>query len=91
LSDTRPEISDDLKELVITTIASIKEGLKGKGCSIVNTINFEVSVIKAKDAKGGFKFFVADASGNYSNESVSKVKFQITGSNTMFRQNAMLW
>jgi hypothetical protein len=91
LSDTRPEISDDLKELVSTTIASIKEGLKGKGCSIVNTINFEVSVIKAKDAKGGFKFFVADASGNYSNESVSKVKFQITGSNTMFRQNAMLW
>jgi hypothetical protein len=91
LSDNRPEISDDLKELVSTTIASIKEGLKGEGCSIVNTINFEVSVIKAKDAKGGFKFFVADASGNYSNESVSKVKFQITGSNTMFRQNAMLW
>jgi hypothetical protein len=91
LSESKPEISDDLKELVSTTIESIKEGLKDRGCSLVNTIDFEVSVIKAKDAKGGFKFFVADASGNYSNESVSKVKFQITGSNTEFRQKAMLW
>jgi hypothetical protein len=91
LSETKPEISEDLKQLVSTTIESIKEGLKGKGCSLIETIDFEVSVIKSSEAKGGFRFFVADASGNYSKESISKIKFKVIGSNTEFRKQDVLW
>jgi hypothetical protein len=82
LSETKPEISEDLKEIVSTTIESIKEGMKEKECGVVGTIDFEIAVIKSKEAKGGFRFLVADASGNYSNESVSKIKFKILGSKT---------
>lgn len=91
MAENRTEISEDLKELVSTTIESIKEGIKGKGCSLIETIDFEVSVIKTSEAKGGFKFFVADASGNYSNESISKIKFKVIGSNTEFRKHDVLW
>ena len=91
MSETKPEISEDLKDLVSTTIESIKEGIKGKGCSLIETIDFEVSVIKSSEAKGGFKFFVADASGNYSKESISKIKFKVIGSNTEFRKHDVLW
>lgn len=91
MSEAKPEISEDLKELVSTTIESIKEGIKGKGVSLIDVIDFEVSVIKSSEAKGGFKFFVADASGNYSKESISKIKFKVIGSNTDFRRKDMLW
>ena len=91
LSEDKPEISEDLKELVSKTIESIKEGMKGKGCALIETIDFEVSVIKSSEAKGGFKFFVADASGNYSKESISKIKFKVIGSNTIFRKQDVLW
>jgi hypothetical protein len=84
LSEPKPEISEDIKDIVSTTIESIKEGMKGKNCGVVGSIDFEISVIKSKEAKGGFKFLIADASGNYSNESVSKIKFKVIGSNTTF-------
>lgn len=76
------EISEDLKEIVSTTIDSIKEGMKGRECGVIVPIEFEIAVIKAKEAKGGVKFFIADASGNYSKESISKIKFQVGGTRT---------
>lgn len=82
MSESKPEISEDLKDIVSTTIDSIKEGMKGNNCGVVGSIDFEISIIKSKEAKGGFKFLVADASGNYSNESISKIKFKVMGSNT---------
>ena len=82
MAEPKPEISEDLKDIVSTTIESIKEGMKGKNCGVIGSIDFEVSVIKSKEAKGGFRFIVADASGNYSNESVSKIKFKVIGSKT---------
>jgi hypothetical protein len=82
LSETKPEVSEDLKEIVSTTIESIREGMKGKECGIVGTIDFEIAVIKSKEAKGGLRFLIADASGNYSSESVSKIKFKVIGSHT---------
>jgi hypothetical protein len=92
LSEAKPEISEDLKNIVSTTIESIKEGMTGKNCGVIGTIDFEVSVIKSKEAKGGFRFLVADASGDYSNESVSKIKFKVMGSQTNFaRQSNMMW
>lgn len=77
MSETKPEISEDLKEIVSTTIESIREGMKGKECGVVGTIDFEIAVVKSKGAKGGFRFFIADASGDYSSESVSKIRFKI--------------
>lgn len=74
------EISEDLKDLVSTTIESIREGMKDAKCGVAGTIDFEVAIVKSKEAKSGFKFFVADASGGYSKESVSKINFKILGS-----------
>jgi hypothetical protein len=74
------EISEDLKEIVSSTIESIKEGMKGKGCGLGGPIEFELSVIKTKAAQGGFKFLIADASGNYAKESLSKISFKIMSS-----------
>ena len=76
------EISEDLKEIVSTTIESIKEGMKGKGTGVVGPIEFELAVIKSKGGKGELRFFLADASGNYSKESVSRIKFKVLGSKT---------
>lgn len=83
------EISEDLKEIVSTTIDSIKEGLKGRECGIVGMIEFEIAVIKSKEAKGGFKFLIADAAGNYAKESISKIKFNVIGIKT--RSTGLLW
>lgn len=82
MAENRPEVSEDLKEIVSTTIESIKEGLKGKQCGVAGLIEFEIAIIKTKEAKGGLKFLIADASGNYSKESVSRIKFSVIGTNT---------
>jgi len=71
------EISEDLKEIVSTTIESIKEGMKGKGCGLVGPIEFEIAVIKTKAGKGGFKFLIAEASGDYAKENISKISFKV--------------
>jgi len=83
------EINDDLKQIVTSTIESIKEGMKGKDCGVIGMIEFEIAVIKSKEAKGGFRFLIADASGNYSKESISKIKFNVIGTGT--RNTGLLW
>jgi hypothetical protein len=83
------EISEDLKEIVSTTIESIKEGMKDQRCGVAGTIDFEIAVVKSKEAKSGFKFFIADASGNYSKESISKISFKLTGTGTRLRD--LIW
>jgi hypothetical protein len=89
VEDKKVEVSEDLKEMVTTTIDSVREGMKDRGCGVLGTIEFEIAVIKSKEAKGGFKFFIADASGNYSKESISKIKFSIIGTGTL--HGSMLW
>jgi len=89
---TLVEISEDLKEIVSSTIESIKEGMKGKECGVVGTIKFELAVVKAKGAKGGFKFLIAEAGGSYSSESISKIKFEIGATIGRSRQDfPFLW
>jgi hypothetical protein len=83
------EISEDLKELVSTTIESVREGMKDKKCGAAGTIKFEVAIIKSKEAKTGFKFFIANASGNYSKESISKISFEVLGTGTP--ADRLLW
>ena len=82
LVEEKSEISEDLKKLISTSIESIREGVKGRDCGVAGAIKFEVSIIKAREAKGGFKILVADASGNYSKESVSKITFVIDSKNS---------
>lgn len=77
MGEEKTKISEDLKEIVSSTIESIKEGMKGKGTGVVGSIKFELAVIKAKGAKGGFKFLIAELGGNYTSESISKIKFEI--------------
>ena len=85
------EMSEDLKEIVGSTIESIREGMKGKGCGVVGSIEFELAVVKEKEAKGGFRFFIAEAGGNYSSGSVSRIKFHVIGTQTEARRTGMLW
>ena len=66
-----------LRDLVTSTINSVKEGLKEEKCGVSGTIKFEVTVAKSKNAKTGFKIFVADASGNYTKDNTSKITFEI--------------
>jgi len=73
------EISEDLRDLVTSTISSIKEGLKEEKCGVSGTIKFEVSVVKSKNAKTGFNVVVADASGAYTKDNTSKISFEIAG------------
>jgi len=83
------EISEDLKKIVSSTIESIKESLKGKEAGVIGPIEFELAVVKAKEATGGFGFFIADASENCSKESLSKIKFSVIGART--RDTRLLW
>ena len=92
VEEKKAEISEDLKEIVSTTIESIKEGMRDKECGVIGAIEFEIAVIKSKEAKGGLRFFIADASGNYSKESISRIKFQIGGIKTRHgRIFPLLW
>jgi len=83
------EISEDLKEIVSTTIESIREGMKNGKCGLAGTIDFEIAVVKSKEAKSGFKFFIADASGSYCKESISKISFKVTGRETALKN--LVW
>jgi len=76
------ETSDDLKEIVSKTIDSIREGLKGKDCALVGSLKFELAVVKVKEAKGGFRFFIAEAGGNYSSQNISKISFEVVATRT---------
>lgn len=44
--EKKVEISEDLKEIVSTTIESIRDGMKGKECGVIGIIDFEIAVIK---------------------------------------------
>ncbi len=77
--EKKVEISEDLKDIVATTTDSVTEALKGRDVGLVEFMEFEVAVVKSKEAKAEFKFFVADAAGNYSKESVSRVRFKVMG------------
>ncbi len=77
VEEKKVEISEDLKEIVSSTIESIKEGMKGHGVGLGSSIKFEIAVIKTKEAKGGFRFLIAEAGGNYAKENLSKISFEV--------------
>ena len=69
--------SEDLKDLVSSTIDSIEKGMKGKEYRLSGSIEFEVAVVSFRKGKGGIKLLVADASGKFGKENISKIKFKI--------------
>ena len=70
------EGSEELEKFVRSTIESIKKGTPD-GFTFHGPVEFEIAVVKIKEAKGGFKLFVVDASGKYDKEAVSRIKFKI--------------
>lgn len=71
--------SEELKELVSSTITSIEEGVKDKEneYQLVGSIEFNLAVVNVKKAQGGIRLLVVDASGKYGKETISKIKFEI--------------
>lgn len=71
--------SEELKELVSSTITSIEEGMKDKSQKylIDGSIEFEVAVVTLKKGEGGIKIYVVNAGAEYSKEDITKIKFKI--------------
>ena len=71
--------SNELKEFIRSTIDSIEQGTQGNTPKyyVNGSIKFEIAVVSTKKVDGGFKLFVANATGKISNEAVSKISFEI--------------
>lgn len=71
--------SEELKDFISSTIDSIEQGIQGKKeeYCLNGSIKFEIAVVNVTKGEGDIKLFVVDASGKYSNESVSKIAFEI--------------
>lgn len=69
--------SEDLKDLVSSTIDSIEKGLKDKKYLLSGSIEFEIAVVNFKKGKSRIKLLVVDASGKVGKENISKIKFKI--------------
>lgn len=68
---------DEIKEFIKTAVQSIREGLDEADCHIGTKLEFELGVVKTSEAKGGFKIIVANASGQLSEQHISKIKFDV--------------
>jgi hypothetical protein len=70
---------EDLEKTIDSVLLSIGKGLKNKNCRLMGVVEFELAVIRKGDMKGGFRLILADATGKYSKESVSRIKFHVVG------------
>lgn len=68
--------SKELENFVRAAIEGIEKGLKN-GYGLIGDIEFEVAVVKVKEAGARVKLFVVDASGKYEKEKVSIIKFKV--------------
>lgn len=69
--------SEELKNLVSSTIDNIQAGMNDRGHHLSGAIEFEVAVVSMEKAQGGIKLFVVNASGKYASENITKIKFKI--------------
>lgn len=68
------------EETVENYIKKILEDIElglGEKYKVKGDIDFDISVGKTKEVGGGFKIFVADAKGKYSNKQLSRVKIKV--------------
>jgi len=71
--------TQEIKEIVSSTLVSIAEGIEDKNCMIAGLVDFELAVLNVGNMKGGFKLILAEASGKYSETRISKIKFSVLG------------
>lgn len=66
----------DIEKFILETLNQIRSGVP-KGCLINHEINFDISLITTKKAKGKFDIHIAGLSGNIDKQQVHRVKFSI--------------
>jgi len=66
----------ELEEFIRSACNSIQKGIT-EGLEIKFPIEFEVAVVNLKKAGGGVSLIVANASGKYQKEEITKIKFKI--------------
>jgi len=72
--------TDEVRDFVKAFIVGIEEGIKeGKDNKyfLKDEIEFDLSIVKTKSAKGGARILIADIEGEYDNQKISRVKFTI--------------
>ncbi|MBN1357628.1 hypothetical protein JW988_02560 [Candidatus Bathyarchaeota archaeon] len=68
--------SKELEDFVRSACISIQKGVT-EGLNVVFPIEFEVAVVVRKENDGTFKLMVVNDSENYSEQEVSRIKFEI--------------
>ena len=73
----------ELKEYVETVMDAIIQGTeKYKSCIKNNKVTLELEIVNTQEVKGGFKIFVANASGKSSKEKTSRIVCEFELGNT---------
>ena len=68
--------SKELEDFVRSACIGIQKGVT-EGLKVVFPIEFEVAVVVRKENDGAFKLMVVNDSKNYSQQEVSRIKFEI--------------
>jgi len=66
----------EIEKFVLETMNQIQSGVP-KGCMLNHEINFDISLITTKNAKGKFDIHIAGISGNVDKQQIHRVKFSI--------------
>ena len=66
----------EIEKFVLETMNQIQSGVP-KGCMLNHEINFDISLITTKKAKGKFDIHIAGISGDRDKQQVHRVKFSI--------------
>jgi hypothetical protein len=68
--------SRELEDFVRSACISIEKGVS-EGLELKFPIEFEVAVLVKREKDGMFKLLIANDSGNYAEQKVSRIKFKI--------------
>ena len=68
--------SKELEDFVRSVCTGIQKGVT-EGLEVKFPIEFEVAVVIQKENDGRFKVLVANDSGKYAKEEISRIKFEI--------------
>lgn len=68
--------SEELSEYVKSVVTGITEGIP-PGHELQSTIGFKIAIVKEKTTEGGFRLYVAEATGQYTGGTVSTIEFEV--------------
>jgi hypothetical protein len=66
----------DLSEFVQSVVEGVTKGTP-KGFELKDSIKFEVSVVKVKEAGGNLRIMVVDLGGKVAQQNVSRICFEV--------------